>query len=296
MTTTSRRLLQRLATACAGIALLCAGPMAAASPTADVGEVFVLHGLPGVTADVLVDGEVVEAGAEAQTVVGPLSLAAGEHTIALEPTTGLSDALSAMVTVEAGASIDVIAHQTADPTAAPTVTVYPNDLSPVAPGKTRLVVAHTAAVPPADIRVNGEVLFSNVANGEALTLLVPSGTYSVDIVPTGTSGPAVFGPVDLPVAAAQLTRVFALGDPAQGTMDVVVQTLPLPVQGAAPPGSVDTGDGGQAAAKAQSRAENGFLAARTTSVLPLRVAISGLGAFVLVGAATGLARRRRAHS
>ena len=32
--------------------------------------------------------------------------------------------------------------------------------------KAKLTVAHTAAVPPADIRVDGKVLFENVANGE----------------------------------------------------------------------------------------------------------------------------------
>lgn len=280
--------LRGLAAVSIGIAVLCAGPVAAASPSADSGNVFVLHGLPGVTADVLVDGETVQAAVEAKTVVGPLEVAAGEHTVTLSPTDGSAADLSAMVIVEAGSSMDVVAHRSADPTAAPTVTVYPNDLSPVAPGKARLVVAHTAAVPPADIRVNGEVLFSNVANGEALTLLVPSGTYSVDIVPTGTSGPAVFGPVDLPVAAGELTRVFALGDPTEGTMDVVVQTLPVPVEGADPPEGVETGDGGQAAAQARARAAG--LAAGGSPVIPLAT----VGLVMLGGAAVGIARRRRA--
>ena len=70
----------------------------------------------------------------------------------------------------------------------------------MAPGKARLVVAHTAVVPPADVRVDGTVLFSNIANGEALTLVVPGGTYNVDIVPAATSGPVVFGPVPVAVA------------------------------------------------------------------------------------------------
>ena len=43
-------------------------------------------------------------------------------------------------------------------------------------GKTRLAVAHVAAVPAADIRVDGNVLFSNVANGEGLTTVVPAGS------------------------------------------------------------------------------------------------------------------------
>lgn len=291
MISTEGRLPWRFAAASIVIALLCTGPVAAAAPGAGSGNVFVIHGLPGVTADVMVDGEIVEAAAQAQTVVGPLKLAVGEHTVTLHPTDGSTADLSAMVAVEAGASIDVVAHRSADPTAAPTVTIYPNDLAPVAPGKTRLVVAHTAAVPPADIRVNGEVLFSNVANGEALTLVVPSGTYSVDIVPTGTSGPAVFGPVDLPVAAGELTRVFALGDPAESTMDVVVQTLPIAVEGAVPPGTVDTGDGGQAATEASR-----FAAPDSQPEPAGYLAIMMVGAVALGGAALLKSRRRHLHS
>lgn len=105
-------------------------------------------------------------------------------------------------------------------------TAFPNDLSPVAADSGRVTVAHTAAGGPADIRVNGQVLFANVANGESLTLTVPAGSYTVDIVPTAATAPAVFGPVTLPVKAASLTRVFAIRVAATGSMDAVVQVLP----------------------------------------------------------------------
>ena len=91
------------------------------------------------------------------------------------------------------------------------------------------------------------MLFSNVANGEQLTLTVPRGSYPVDIVPTATSGPVVFGPVDLPVAAASLTRVFAIGVAATSSMDAVVQVLPIATRGSgADVSRVDAGTGGQA--------------------------------------------------
>ncbi len=138
---------------------------------------------------------------------------------------------------------------TARPTSAsrPVFTAYTNDLSAVTAGSSRLTVAHTAAVGPADIRVKGKVLFANVANGEQLTLTVPAGTYPVDIVPTAASGPVVFGPVDLVVGKASLTRVFAIGVAATGSMDAVVQVLPVATRGGGEvPSRVDAGDGGQA--------------------------------------------------
>lgn len=221
-----------------------AAPASAASGT---GEVYVIHGLSDTVADIVVDGEVVIEDAEPKTIAGPLELSAGEHVIELREPEGGTPMLSARVDVEAGSSVDLVAHRRSNPQQEPVLTVFPNDLSPVAPGRARLVVAHTAAVPPADILVDGEVLFSNVANAESLSLVVPEDVYTVAIVPAAAEGPVVYGPVDLEVEAGALNRVFAFGDPAEGTMDAVVQTLPLPVEGAATPSRVETGTGGQAA-------------------------------------------------
>lgn len=241
--TVARRFLAAAAAAVVAAAGALAGvPAASAAPA--TGELFVVHALAGSTADISVDGEVVLAAAEPKAVVGPLSVAPGEHvvTVAVEG----AQPITASVVLAAGESADVVAHQGADPTSDGILTVFPNDLSAVAPGKARLVVAHTATVPPADVRVDGTVLFSNVANGEALTLVVPGGSYEVDIVPASTDGPVVFGPVTLAVAAEQLNRVYAFGNPETQSMDAIVRTAALPVDGAATPDDVDTGSGGQA--------------------------------------------------
>ncbi len=109
-----------------------------------------------------------------------------------------------------------------------------------------MTVAHTAAVPPADIRVDGKVLFANVANGESLNLVVPAGSYSVDIVPTGASSPVVFGPVNLAVQGGSLNRVYAVGDPSAKTMNVAVHVIALSDSGSAQPTMINTGTGGSA--------------------------------------------------
>jgi len=222
-------------------------PAAGATDTdTDTASLYVVHGVPGMTADVVVDGRVVQEAAEASAVLGPFEVSPGRHTVSLEAVS--SEPLTAAVELAPGESADLVAHRQADPQAPPVLTAFPNDMSPVGPDKSRLVVAHTAAVPPADIRVDGEVLLSNVANAESLTVVVPAATYSVDIVPTAATGPVLFGPVDLPVAGSELTRVFAFGDPATSTMDAVVHRIPLAVEGAAAPLIVATGNGGQAAA------------------------------------------------
>ena len=226
------------------VAPVTAGGAQAADAT---GTVYVVQGVAGTAMTISVDGKAVATAAAAKTIVGPLSLTAGDHTVAAQSTTG-GESVSATVAVPAGGNLDAVVHRQVDPSKPPVVTTFPNDLSAVAAGSGRLVVAHTAAVGPADVRVDQKVLFANIANGEALTVTVPAGKYSVDIVPAASSGPVVFGPADVPVAATALTRVFAIGVAATSSMDAVVQVLPLSARGAGTaPSTVNAGDGGQGA-------------------------------------------------
>lgn len=263
------------------------GSGAAAGTPAATGNatIFVVQGVDGATMDISVDGREVATRAKAKTIVGPLSVAPGRHVVQAE---GAAGPVQGTLAVTAGSSTDVVVHRPVEANRPPVITVYPNDLSPVSSGSGRLTVAHDAAVGPADIRVNGDVLFENIANGEQLTLVVPAGTYSVDIVPTAATSPVVLGPVDLPVAKASLTRVFAIGVAATGSMDAVVHVLPTGTRGSgATPSGVDAGDGGQAQAliQARERAASGAAGTRSTP------AVAALGALGL-GLAVMVLRRR----
>ena len=244
----SRRIrftLALLALALGGALALPAGA-AAAAPASGGGTVYVLQGLPTVTADVAVDGAKVATGVSATTVVGPVRLAAGRHVVTL--TSKGTQLVSASVDVTSGASVDVLAYWAAETPKMPRIAVLRNDLSPVGPGKTRLVVTHGIAGPPADIRVNGKVLFHSVANGESLSVLVPAGTYTVTAVAT-LSGQTLLPQATLMVKAGTLTRAVAIGAPDMPP-GVVVHVLPIPgaISGAPVPSGVHTGNGGQAAA------------------------------------------------
>jgi hypothetical protein len=258
-----------------GTALLTA-PAATAAPS--TGEAYVIQGLLGETYDVVVDDEVVHRGATPKAIIGPIELAAGNHVIELRK--GSTVAIQQRFTVRAGQSVDVVAHKRADSAMSPVLTAFRNDTTPVGPGKVRLTVAHTAAAPPADIRVDGNVLFRNVANAEALTLLVPAKTYTVDIVPAATTGDPILGPVDLPLKAGTLTRVFAIGSVASDNMDAVVHSLPVKVNGAKAPGVVRTGDGGQTALGLVDDGPQVPMAAFVTALGAVLLAAAGGGAMV----------------
>ena len=221
-----------------------AGASTRASSASTTGQAYVVQGLVGTPVDVEVDGRVLARAAQPKTVLGPLTLTPGRHVVVLRSGTRTVTRASFLVT--AGRSVDVVAARSADAAQAPRLVVFRNDLSPVGRGKTRLVVAHTAVAPPADVRVDGAALFHNVASGESLSLLVPARSYRVDVVPVAGSTP-ILDPVEVSLTAGTLTRVFAVGDPSAGTADAVVQVLKVGVVGSGVPRSVPTGDGGQAA-------------------------------------------------
>jgi len=205
--------------------------------------VFVVHALPETPVSVQVDGAQERSDVQPGTILGPLRLAPGSHIVTV---TGADPAwtLDAEVTVRAGRSADVVLHRPANVGGEPTVTTYRNPLAPVARGKGRVMVAHTATVPPADVRVDGRVVFANIANGEFATAEVPAGSHQVSIVPTGSREPVLLGPLELAARPATLTQVFAVGRPQSGSMDVIVQTQPLDTRGSTAPEKVNTGSAG----------------------------------------------------
>jgi hypothetical protein len=228
-----------VATAAAGLSV---GSPASA---ADTGVVYVIQGLPGTNVDVQIDGKAVATGAKPTDIVGPLTLSSGQRKLTVRQ--GRSVLLERMFTVRPNSNSDVVVHRPASPTGKPVITTFANNLAAVPADKASVTVAHTAAVPPADIKVNGKVLFANVANGESLHVVVPAGTYTVQIVPTGQNGPSILGPAPVSVKGGGLTNVYAIGEPKSNTMNVVIHELALSKTGTGKPGRVNTGTGGQAA-------------------------------------------------
>jgi hypothetical protein len=242
--TTRRRIVSGgLLLVAAGLAAaMIGGPSATAANTS---RVYVVQGLPGTTIDVQIDGKSVVSDAKQASISPAIAVSAGEHKLTVRSQGSV--VLERMFTVKANGDSDIVVHRPASPTGKPVITVFSLDLSAVPADKASVTVAHTAAVPPADIKVNGKVLFSNVANGESLHVVVPAGTYKVQIVPTGQTGPSILGPADLPVKGGSLTNVYAIGEPKSGTMNVVVHEIRLSKAGTGKPSKVNTGTGGQAA-------------------------------------------------
>ena len=232
------------------LALLIAGVLALAAATispsyaANDTEVFIVQGLPGKTLDVEIDGKSVAAGVKTADVAGPFKVKPGKRTVSFSENG--NEVLKNTFSIKEGGKADIVAHLPASSSDDPLVTVYKYEDVKVPKGKAMLTVSHTAAVPPADVRVDGQVLFANIANGESLDLTVPVATYKVSIVPSGKAKPVFFGPVSLTVKGGAINLVYALGDPEKKTMNVAVHVVTAGTTGSEKPSEVNTGTGGQA--------------------------------------------------
>jgi hypothetical protein len=208
---------------------------------AAVGSVAIVQAVPKASMTVTVDGEQVQSGVAEGKVVGPLDLAPGSHEVTFDDGSG---EWSSTVDVAAGESSDVVVHRPAEVGGTPTISVYPTPSDPIGPGKARVILAHTATTAPADVVVDGKTVFTNIANGEFAEADVAAGPHEVSLLPAGVKGSPILGPLDVDLEAGTLTAVYAVGNPQDGSMNVIVRTSGATASGDEAPTEIDTGSAG----------------------------------------------------
>jgi hypothetical protein len=216
----------------------------AARAQADTGTVTVVHGVPDLTVDVYVNGNLTLEDFAPGTITDPLELPAGDYALEIYPADAdpeASDpAISGSTTLPSGANASVIAHL--DEMGAPTLSVFVNDVSATEAGSARVVVRHTAAAPAVDVLVDGAPAITNLANPDEAAADLPAGTYSAAVAATGTTDP-VLGPVDLTLEAGTAYFVYAIGSLEGQNLDLLIQTVSgleaaAPAPAEAPPAAV----------------------------------------------------------
>jgi hypothetical protein len=193
----------------------------------DPAKLSVLHGVPGLTVDVWVNGNLTLDDFKPGSLAGPLELAAGDYKIAI---TG-SDAPNAdnpvigPVTVELdnGGNYTAVAHL--DAGGAPTATLFTNDTkAPRNDNKGKLTVRHVAAAPAVDVLAGGTAVIEGLSNPDEATLKLKAGTISASVAAAGTTAP-VIGPADIAVEGGKNTIIYAWGSLADGTLAAAVQVV-----------------------------------------------------------------------
>lgn len=212
------------ATALAGAATLLAVPGSAGAQ--ESATVALMHGIPGATVDVVVDGAVVIPGFEpgttqdlssfaGQTLANVEVRAAGTDDVVIGP-------IDALPVPDAG-NWTVVAHLGADGT--PTLTPFENDVTPIDAGQGRLTVRHTAAAPAVDIILaDGSRPFTNLSNPNEAVADLPAGPIAgAQIAPTG--GEALAPVPDVELAAGTNLIVYAVGSLEDGSFTFQTQSI-----------------------------------------------------------------------
>jgi hypothetical protein len=229
-----KKLLAGIAAATATLALAPAGSHAQSSAT-----IMLLHGIPGATVDVAVDGAVVIEGFEPGDMQD-LSSFAGQTLTDLEVrAAGTTDVVIGPVAsfdVPASGNWTVVAHLDADGT--PTLTPFENNVDPLAAGQGRLTVRHTAAAPAVDIVLGDARPFTGVANGTGGDADLAAGQIAgAQVAPAG--GDPIADVPTVTLAAGSNLVVYAVGSLEDSTFTFFTQTIQV---GAAAPTAVNTGD------------------------------------------------------
>jgi Domain of unknown function (DUF4397) len=216
----------RLLAAGAAAGLLAAGALAVPAQAQDNAQLSVLHGVPGLTVDVYVNGERTLDDFEPGDLAGPLDLPAGTYSVAITAADATDDSEPAIgpvdLPLEAGVNYTAAAHL--DESGAPTATLFTNDTSPTAAGEGRLTVRHTAAAPAVDVLAGGSPVISGLANPDEEVLNLPAGTVSAAVAAAGTTEP-VLGPADVPVTEGVNTIVYAWGSLEDDNLALATQTI-----------------------------------------------------------------------
>lgn len=257
-----------------GAMLLALLPATGALAQSSEGQVVVVHGVPDLTVDVYVNGDLTIEDFEYGTVAGPLTLPAGTYDLEVypadaDPSAG-DPALSGSTDLPGGAYATIAAYLQEG--GAPTLGVFVENNSATDAGNARITARHLADFGAVDVLANDGAVWEGVTNGVGADTDVPADTYNIKITAAGDASTVAFD-ADLNLAEGTNTIAYAIGSVAAGNFQVVANVI-TGLQSA--PEGVPTGTAGLAG---------------TSNVMPLMLVALGLAG--LAGGTALVARREQ---
>jgi hypothetical protein len=212
---------------------------AAASPMASV---TIMHGLPGLTADIYVNGKLTLDGFKPLSSTPVLQLPGGAYTIAIRnvgQSASEKPLLTAAVTLDGGVDYTVIAHPDAGGT--PMVSLFRNDLTRVPVGRSLLQVRNVADAPALTLTLDGHNRFSDLGNLAHQSAIIAPGQHRVGV--TSSGGGASVPSTALSVGEGSKLVLYIVGSASDGSLDLMAQRV---TASGAQPSGIPTGTGGLA--------------------------------------------------
>lgn len=190
-------------------------------------EISLVHGLPGTSVDVVVDGQVVVSGVAPGTVTDVSDLAgsspgevtiveAGSSTVVVGPVAGLE--------IPASGSHSLVAHLS--PGGEAQLTLFENGQTPPAAGSAGLTLRHAADAPAVDVVSDDAVLFENVAHGSSADLGALVEAFAGEAI-APTAGLPIAQIPALVLAADTETVLYVVGSLELDTVTVVVHVVDI---------------------------------------------------------------------
>ena len=239
------------------------------------GDVTVVHGFRGLTADVYLDGQLVLEGFTPERITDPMALPAGAHDVRVYEAgaaTTETPVVAGSLDVTAGANISAVVHAAQDGT--PRLSAFVNDTSQIPAGSVRLAVRHTAASGPIDVLLDGAPLVTGIANGSESTEQVPAAAHQVAVAAAGAADPLI-PPQDAEFPEGTVMSLYLVGSATDNSLSWLAQTI---AGSAGAPSAVSTGNSG--------------LAAPRQTAVPVALVAASFGVFLVVA---GRRRRAREH-
>lgn len=204
------------------------------------GVVRVVHGLRGLIADVYLNGQLVLPTFRPERATDPIDVPAGDHLVEIRVAgAAMKDRplLSQSITVPAGFEGSLVAHL--DGNGEPTLSTFGDDLDPVSPGRSRVVVRHTAAAEEVSVLLDDVPAIDAVAPSAEAAQLVAAGTYRLSVTPAG-GGEPLAAPQSVDFAEGTANFMYLIGSQSDDTLGwAVVRVTDLHTA----PTRIQTGDG-----------------------------------------------------
>lgn len=219
--------MKRVLMGLAAIAAMTWIPQTSSAQTA--ADLTLVHGIPGTTVDLSVDGTVVID----KFVPGSLANISSFAGQTLQNVTVTDDAtgdvvigpVASLVVPDSG-SHSIVAHL--DGSGTPVLSTFENNTADTTTGEARLTVRHTAEAPAIDLIVGDQRPIVGATNGQSAELELPDGELTdAQIAPTGDVALAEIATLDL--AANTNTIVYVVGSADDDTIDFVVQIVDFAV-------------------------------------------------------------------
>jgi hypothetical protein len=251
----------------AAVAGLAVSGQASAADTpalAGTGIVTMIHAVPGLVADVSVDGKQVLTGFTASRVTDPVTLSAGTHTVALKADNGTAAGKTVLTTkldITAGSTSTAVAGLS--PAGAAEAFFFPETVIPVPSGQAAVVMRNVAATGPVKIVVDGKQFGGTLASGAVASADVAPGTHQV--VVQSAEGGTILSSQSAVVQGDRITTLYLTG--SQSARDLSWVATTRLASSLIPLSTIPTGDGSTVVAAMTSRSNISVGTAGTISVI-----------------------------